>query len=45
MFEGLEHRKTADEKKLLTLEVIGAVLACAVLAGGAFWFFSYFSEY
>jgi hypothetical protein len=45
MFEGLEHKTTAEEKKTLALEVIGAVIACAILGGVAFWFFSYFSEY
>jgi hypothetical protein len=45
MFEGLEHEKTTEEKKLLTLEVIGAVIACALIGGTVFWFFSYFSEY
>jgi hypothetical protein len=45
MFEALEHEKTPEEKKLLTLEVIGAVIACAVIGGAVFWFFSYFSEY
>jgi len=45
MFEGLQHETTPDEKKLLTFEVIGAVIACAVIGGLVFWFFSYFSEY
>jgi hypothetical protein len=45
MFETLEHPKTVEEKKLLTFEVIGAVIACALIGGAAFWFFSYFSEY
>jgi hypothetical protein len=45
MFEMLEHAKTVEEKKLLTFEVIGAVIACVLIGGAAFWFFSYFSEY
>ena len=45
MFDALEHDKTLEEKKLLTLEVIGAVIACALIGGAAFWFFSYFSKY
>lgn len=45
MFEGLEHEKTAEEKKLLTLEVLAALVACALIGGIVFWFFSYFSEY
>jgi hypothetical protein len=45
MFEGLEHQATTEEKKLLTVEVIASIIACAVLGGAAFWFFSYFGEY
>jgi hypothetical protein len=45
MFDELEHKKTFAEKKLLALEIIGAVIACAVIGAGAFWFFSYFGEY
>lgn len=45
MFDALEHEKTPEEKKLLMLEVIGAVIACAVVGGAVFWFFSYFGEY
>jgi hypothetical protein len=45
MFEALEHEKTPEEKKLLTLEVIVAVIACALIGGTVFWFFSYFGEY
>ena len=45
MFEGLEHKTTGEEKKTLALEIVGAVIACAILGGLAFWFFSYFSEY
>ena len=45
MFEALEHEKSPDEKKLLTLEVIGAVIACTLIGGTVFWLFSYFSEY
>jgi hypothetical protein len=45
MFEELEHEKTPEEKKLPILEIIGAVIACAVIGGAAFWFFSYFSKY
>jgi hypothetical protein len=45
MFEGLEHEKTVEEKKLLTVEVVGAVIACLALGGVVFWFFSYFSEF
>jgi hypothetical protein len=45
MFEGLEHDRTVEEKKLLTMEVIGAVIACMLIGGAVFWFFTYFSEY
>jgi hypothetical protein len=45
MFEALEHEKTPEEKKLLTLEVIVAVIACALIGGAVFWFFSAFGEY
>jgi hypothetical protein len=45
MFEALEHEKTAEEKKFVALEVLGAVLACMVIGGVVFWFFTYFSEY
>jgi hypothetical protein len=45
MFDVLEHEKTPEERKLLTLEVVGAVITCAVIGGAVFWFFSYFSEY
>jgi hypothetical protein len=41
----LEHKRTPEEKKLLMLEIIGAVIACAVLGAAAFWFFDYFGEY
>ena len=45
MFEELEHKKTPEEKRLLALEVVGAVIACAVLGATAFWFFDYFGKY
>jgi hypothetical protein len=45
MFEGLQHESTPEEKKLITLEVIGALIACMVIGGSVFWFFSYFGEY
>jgi hypothetical protein len=45
VFEELEHKKTPEEKKLLVLEVVGAVILCAVLGAAAFWFFDYFGKY
>jgi len=45
MFEELAHKKTPEEKKLLVFEVIGAVIACAVIGLGVFWFFDHFGEY
>jgi len=39
MFDELEHKKTREEKKLLILEIIGAVVACALIGGLVFWFF------
>jgi hypothetical protein len=45
MFEALEHDKTPEEKRLLSLEVIGAVIACALIGGAVFWFFSAFGEF
>ena len=45
MFEELEHKKTSEEKKGLALEIIGAVIACAVIGAVAFWFFRYFGKY
>ena len=47
MFEQsqLEHKRTAAENKTLVLEILGAVVACAVLGGAAVWFFSYFGEF
>ena len=45
MFEGLEHKKTAEEKRGLALEVVGAVIVCAVIGAGVFLFFRYFAEY
>jgi len=45
VFEELEHKKTPEEKRLLALEIIGAVIACAVIGAAAFWFFDYFSKY
>jgi len=45
MFEELEHKKTAEEKKFLVFEILGAVIACAVLGAAAFWFFDYFGKY
>lgn len=44
MFEGLEHKKTAEEKKLLTIEIVGALIGCAVIGAAALWFFSNFGE-
>lgn len=45
MFEGLEHKNTAEERKSLALEIMGAVVVCAAIGGVIFWFFRYFSEY
>ncbi len=45
MFEGLEHKKTSEEKRGLALEVIGALIACAVNGAPAFLCFRYFGEY
>lgn len=45
MFEGLEHKKTSEEKRGLALEIVGAVIVCAVIGAAVFWFFWYFGEY
>jgi hypothetical protein len=45
MFEELEHKKSPEEKKTLALEVVGAVIVCAVIGAAAFWFFDYFGKY
>jgi len=47
MFEQsqLEHKRTPAETKTLVLEILGAVVGCAVLGGAAVWFFSYFGEF
>ena len=45
MFEELQHKKTAEEKKTLALEVVGAVIVCAAIGVAAFWFFDYFGKY
>jgi len=45
MFEQLEHKRTPAETKTLVLEILGAVVGCAVLGGVAVWSFSYFGEF
>ena len=42
MFEQVEHQSTPAEKKMLALEVVGAVTACAVIGGALIWFFGYY---
>lgn len=42
MFDQVEHQSTPEEKKLLALEVLGAVLACAVIGAALVWFFGYY---
>lgn len=45
MFEQVEHQSTPAEKKMLALEVVGAVTACAVIGGALIWFFGYYGTY
>jgi hypothetical protein len=45
MFDALEHERTPEERKTVTLEVLGAVIVCAAIGGAVFWFFSYFAEF
>ena len=45
VFEQLEHKKTPEEKRGLALEIVVAVIACAVIGAAAFWFFDYFGKY
>ena len=42
MFDQVEHRSTPEEKKVLALEIVGAVVACAGIGWALVWFFSYF---
>ena len=42
VFEQVEHQSTPAEQKMLALEVVGAVTACAVIGGALIWFFGYY---
>jgi hypothetical protein len=42
MFDQVEHQNTPEEKKVLALEVLGAVAACAVIGAALVWFFGYY---
>jgi hypothetical protein len=42
MFDQVEHQNTPEEKKVLALEVLGAVGACAVIGAALVWFFGYY---
>ena len=42
MFDQVEHRSTPEEKKVLALEIVGALVACAVIGGALVWFFGYY---
>ncbi len=42
MLDQMEHQATPEEKKVLALEVFGAVAAVAVIGGALVWFFGYY---
>lgn len=42
MFEEIERKKTPEEKKALAIEVVVALVVCAVIGVVLVWFFGYY---
>ncbi len=42
MFEEVEHKRTAEENKLLVVEIVVALAICAAIGIGLVWFYGYY---